>query len=134
MLENLNDKNVNIAEEVCNTMSSNFSAWDADDEIEKKLRKKEKKIKHLRKKVKRKRGAGKKNKKKIKLLKKQIRKLQKEKERQEETLKAQLLQASHQNDMLRLFCMLQMNGGKEYLTKQFLQSGSKGVLEDYERK
>lgn len=132
MLENLNDKNMNTAEDVCNVIESNFSAWDVDDEVEKKLRKKRKKIKRLKKKLERKCGARKKNKKKIKLLKKQIKELQKEEERKEERLKTQLLQANHQNDMLRLFCMLQMNGGKEYLAKQILKLGSKGGLEDYE--
>lgn len=133
MLENLNDEKTNITEEVCNTINPNLSIWDADDAVEKKLRKRRKEIKRLKKKLKRKCRSRKENKKKIKSLKKQIKELQNEKERKEERLKTQLLRANHQNDILRLFCMLQMDGGKEYLAKQLWQSSQKGVLQNYEK-
>ena len=35
MLENLNDEKANITEEVCNAINSDFSAWNADDAVEK---------------------------------------------------------------------------------------------------
>lgn len=130
MLENLNTTKEAVAAELQDAITSASSPWDQDDEIAKILRKKRKKIQRLKKRVKKKHGARKKNKKKIKSLKKQIKELQNEKERQAERLKTQLLQARHQNELIRLYCLLQLEGGKQYLMKHLFQYYAKGGAGD----
>lgn len=130
MLENFNGSNKAIMEDGRKAIDAECSVWDVDDEVEKILRKKHKKIKRLKKKLKRGHGSKKKLKKKIKSLKKQLKALQDEKGRQEDRLKSQLMQVNHQNDMLRLLCVLQTPGGKEYFLKQVLGYSSRGFLED----
>ena len=132
MLENFDDSSKTIMDDVRKAIDAERSAWEVDNEVGKILRKKCKKIKHLKRKLKRACGSKKKQKKKIKLLKKQLKVLQKEKKQQEDRLKYKLQQTGYYNNMLRMFCVLQMNGGKEYLMKQILQSGPKGFLEDCE--
>lgn len=129
MLENFDDSSKKFMEDVRNAIDAERSAWKVDNEVEKILRKKRQKLKRLKRKLKRGCGSKKKQKKKIKMLKKRLKVLQKEKKQQEDRLKYELQRAECYNNMLKMFCLLQMNGGKEYFMKQIFQSDSKGLRE-----
>lgn len=126
MLDNFNQLDESTVQSA--TINTTEPQWERDDEVLAAIKKKRKKIKRLKKKLKQEGYLTEEKQKKIKKLKKQVKKLQEERYQREQSFRSQLMQAKYQNDILRIFLVLQMPDGRENLMKSMLGNNLKGGL------